>query len=254
MLETNAPFRTGGLRHAGGPSSVWVVYPQGLVRYGVGEFVPPANLTQGKQNRPSHRPACGTDEQEVNAEAANIPGRSLCQQSFFVCTVRKVGDIPGTGSIYVEAVVDCDSGTAFAKVYPARNAIGAVDILVSRIVPFFQNHQITIGRILTRKTDEYCGLPLAHPYETFLMAAHIQHLQLDYSGQPVNYVCENFFQALLRDFFPAVLRKKFDLSLAEIQKELDGFVELYNLHKRRMVTTENLLACQSVRSGAPGEI
>ena len=232
-LETNSALRIGELQHARSPRSIWVVYPQGPVRCGVDEFVPNANLSHSRQNRASYPSACGTDKPEVNAGATSLPGRSLCQQSFFVCKLRKVGDIPGTGSIYVEAVVDCDSGTAFAKVYPARNALNALDILVSRVVPFFQNHQITIERIFTRKSDEYCGVPLSHPYETFLMAAQIQHLQLDYSGQPVNYVCENFFQALLRDFFPVVLRKKFDLSLVEIQKELDGFVEAYNSAQMR---------------------
>lgn len=237
-LETNSALRISDLRHARGPRSIWVVYPQGLVRCGVDEFVPHANLSRGGQNCLCYPSACGTDKPEVNTGAASLPGRSLCQQSFFVCTVRKVGDIPGTGSIYAEAVVDCDSGTAFAKAYPARNALNALDILVSRVVPFFQNHQITIERIFTRKSDEYCGVPLAHPYETFLLAAPIQHLQLDYSRQPVNYVCENFYQVLLRDFFPVVLRKKFDLSLPEIQKELDGFVDAYNSAQTRGVAKQ----------------
>jgi len=175
----------------------------------------------------------GNDALHFNADASSIRGHSLFQESFFVCTVKNVGDIPGPGSIYVEAVVDCDSGFAFAKVYPSRNAINAVDILAQVVMPFFQHHQISIKRVSTRTTEQYCGLPPAQPYETFLMTAQIQHLRLGHSDQMVNQVCEDFFQPLLREFFPAVFRKKFDLSLGQMQKELDVFVDAYNSTKQK---------------------
>ena len=47
-------------------------------------------------------------------------GHSLFQELFFFCTIKNVGDVPGTGCIYVETVVDRDSGIAFAKVYSAK--------------------------------------------------------------------------------------------------------------------------------------
>ena len=108
-------------------------------------------------------------------------GHSLFQEMFFFCTVKNVGDIPGAGCIYVETVVDRDSGIAFAKVYSAKNAMNAVDILASRVVPFFERQGIAIKEIHTRKTSEYCGLPPAHPFETFLATSHIQHLPMDHA-------------------------------------------------------------------------
>jgi hypothetical protein len=117
-------------------------------------------------------------------------GLSLFQEVFFFCTVKNVGDVPGAGCIYVETVVDRDSGIAFAKVYSAKNAMNAVDILSSRVVPFFERRGVAIQEIHTRKTSEYCGLPLAHPFETFLATSHIQHLPVDEPGQPHNHLCE----------------------------------------------------------------
>jgi hypothetical protein len=154
--------------------------------------------------------------------------RSLFQEWFFFCRVKKIGDAPGAGCIYVETVVDSDSGVAFAKVYPRQSAMNAVDILSSRVVPFFHRLRVAIKEIHTRRTDEYCGLPPKHPYETFLAASHIQHLGMDEAGQPTNYLCLQFYRYLLKDFFPLALRKHFQLSLTEMQKELDDFVDSYN--------------------------
>ena len=167
-------------------------------------------------------------EKKEEENAAFREGHSLFQELFFFCTVKNVGDVPGTGCIYVETVVDRDSGTAFAKVYSARNAMNAVDILASRVMPFFERQGVTIKEIHTRRTSEYCGLPPAHPFETFLATSHIQHLPMERPGQPYNYLCEQFYRFLQKEFFPLALRKHFQLSLVEMQKDLDVFVEAYN--------------------------
>lgn len=211
---------------------MWVCYPQGLLRCRLSQREPQTAVSLGELRPVPHRFAEGKDQLHFKPDAAPAEGHSLLQESFFVCTVKSVGDIPGTGSIYVEAVVDTDSGNAFARVYRSRNAVNAVDILAQDVIPFFQDQQIGIRRVSTPTTEEYCGFPPAHAYETFLMAAQIQHQRLGHSDYMVSEVCEDFFQPLLREFFPAVFRKKFDLSLSEIQKELNVFVKAYNLTKK----------------------
>jgi len=128
----------------------------------------------------------------------------------------------------VEVIVSRDSGFSFAKVYSAKNAMNAVDILASRVLPFFQRHGMAIKEIHTHKTNEYCGLVPAHPFETFLASCHIQHLPINVPGQPYNYLCEQFFRFLQNKFFPAALRKTFHLSMDHLQQDLDTFVEAYN--------------------------
>jgi len=161
-------------------------------------------------------------------DAASEDGRSLFQEAFFFCTVKNVGDVPGAGRIFVETVVDRDSSVAFAKVYPAINAMNAVDILASRVLPFFEQRGLAIKEIHTHKASEYCGLVPMHPFETFLSTSHIQHLPFNQPGQPYVYLCEQFFRLLEKEFFQPELRRKFQLSLEELQKSLDVFVEAYN--------------------------
>ncbi len=178
--------------------------------------------------QPGARAKCTVDENKVRDSAVSPQGRSLFQEWFFFCRVKNIGDVPGTGCIYVETVVDRDSGVAFAKVYPAKSAMNAVDILTSRVLPYFESQGIAISEIHTRKTSEYSGLPTAHPFETFLSTSRIRHLEMDHSSQPYNHLCEQFYRFLLKEFFPLALRRHFQLSLFEMQNELDAFVDTYN--------------------------
>ncbi len=157
-----------------------------------------------------------------------LNGHSLYQELFFFCTVKNVGDIPGAGCIYVETVVDCNSGIAFAKIYPSKNAMNAVDILKSRVIAFLKRQNAVIKEIHTRNTSEYCGLPSVHPFETFLANSGILHLTKDQPGHPDNYLCEQFYRLLLNDFFLPALRMRYELSLGGLQGDLDKFVENYN--------------------------
>jgi len=170
----------------------------------------------------------GVEEDNPTQDEGFLPGRSLYQESFFFCTVKKIGDLPGVGCIYVETVVDGDSGFAFAKVYSAGNAANAVDILESRVLPFFESRHLAIEAIHTRKTSEYCGLPTVHSFESFLASSKILHLSIEQPWQPCSSLCEKFYRHLLRQFFLPVLRRQFCISLENVQNELDKFVETYN--------------------------
>jgi hypothetical protein len=169
---------------------------------------------------------------EDKADELVNEGRALFQEVFFFCTIKNLGDIPGTGCIYVETVVDRDTGMAFAKVYSAKHPINAVDILTSRVVPFFERHGQTIDEIHTRKTNEYCGLLPVHPYENFLAASHVRHLPKNQPGHPDNHLCEEFYRFLLKEFFLPALRRKFQITLDSLQKDLDIFVQAYNKARR----------------------
>lgn len=226
------PSLPGAISHcASGPRSVWAYYPEGLLRCTESESGPSPNHIQEGPPALAHR--CEVTKIELEAgqveeNTASNEGHSLFQESFFFCTVKNVGEIRGPRCIYVETVVDRDSGLAFAKVYPARNAMNAVDILASRVVPFFERRGLAIKEIHTRNTSEYCGLPPVHPFETYLATAHIEHLPKSQSGYPANYLCEQFYRFLLKEFFLPALRKTFRLSLDDLQKDLDAFVEMYN--------------------------
>jgi hypothetical protein len=221
---------------AQGSRSSWVYSPLRLLRRAVSESEQGLDALPERQHFLAH--SCVAERKELeekkeNENAAFHDGHSLFQELFFFCTVKNVGDVPGTGCIYVETVVDRDSRIAFAKVYPSKNAMNAVDILTSRVMPFFERQGIAIKEIHTRKTSGYSGLPSIHPYETFLATARVQHLPKDQPGHPNNYQCEQFYRLLLKEFFLPELRRKFQLSLDGLQKDLDAFVEAYNARRMK---------------------
>jgi len=168
------------------------------------------------------------EETKKEGDSAAARGHSLFEELFFFCRVKKVGDLPEAECIYVETVVDRDSGLAFAKVYPTKSARNAVDILETCVMPIFERSGISIQEIHTRKTSEYWGLLPVHPFETFLATSHIQHLEIGQASRPYNFLCEQFYTRLLKDFFPVALRRSFQLTLAELQVELDSFLETHN--------------------------
>jgi hypothetical protein len=232
MLHEIIPFLpVSELTDGDATRSVWEYYPKSsLPRPGFASEQCLDHLPEEPRFLANHYTGDKAEPEEKKEEedAASLNGHSLFQELFFFCTVKNVGDLPGTGCIYVETVVDRDSGVAFAKVYSARNAMNAVDILESRVLPFFDRLGAAIKEIHTRKTSEYCGFIHAHPFESLLAVSHIKHLPMEQSGQPCNYLCERFYRLLLKEFFPTALRRKFYLTLDELQKDLDAFVKDYN--------------------------
>jgi hypothetical protein len=214
-----------------GPRSAWVYYPKRLLRGPDAESGPSLDHVPEKPRFPEHPSTegkCKLNETKGNEDAAFHDGHSLFQESFFFCTFRNVGGVPGTGCIYVETVVDRDSGIAFAKVYSAKNAINARDTVASRVVPFFERQGIAIKEIHTRNTSEYRGSLPVHPFESFLGTSRIQHLPMDQPSHPNNFLCEQFYRVLLKEFFLPTLRKTFRVSLDELQRGLDIFIEARN--------------------------
>lgn len=183
--------------------------------------------------KPAASPSTGHEQRgAVQAQDVRpVEGRVLYQDSFFVCTVKAIGDIPGACSIYVELVVDRDSGIAFAKLYPFRNPANAVDVLTSRVLPYFNRHGADIGEIHTRNRSAYRGLVPRHPFQTFLATSQVQHVTIT-ASDPHYYLCEEFYWFLRKEFFPMALRAKFKVSLVKLQRDLDNFLDVYNSGRR----------------------
>ena len=170
---------------------------------------------------------------------------SLFQDSFFLCSIKNIGDLPGTGNIFLEVVVDGETRVAFAKIYSTRNLLNPVDILASRVLPYYERRGFSIREIHTRRSNHYCGPFPAHPFETFLVTSHIQHSVLRQRSDDGFYLCEDFYWLVLKEFLQFELRKKFNLSLEELQKDLDAFVEAYNARQLKPGETLQAISCQT---------
>jgi hypothetical protein len=58
-------------------------------------------------------------------------------------------------------------------------------------------------------------------------------MPIDEPGQPCNYLCEQFFRFLEKEFFQPALRRTFQLSLDDLQRDLDTFIEAFNASPKK---------------------
>lgn len=86
------------------------------------------------------------------------PGYLGSQDTFYVGTLK------GVGRIYQQTFVDTYSKVAFAKLYNQKTPITAADILNDRVMPFFENYNVPILRILIDRGTEFCGKVDQHDY------------------------------------------------------------------------------------------
>ena len=84
-----------------------------------------------------------------------------------------VGNLKGVGRVYQQTFIDTYAKVACAKLYD-RNAITAAELLNDRVLPFFEEHDVKLLRVLTDRGSEYCGNPERHEYELYLAVEKIR--------------------------------------------------------------------------------
>ncbi len=110
-----------------------------------------------------------TDKEAHGEFESECPGYCGAQDTFYV------GNMKGVGRIYQQTFVDTYSKLAFAKLYDRKTPITAADLLNDRVVPFFDEKEVKLSRVLTDRGTEYCGNPEHHEYELYLAVEDIDH-------------------------------------------------------------------------------
>jgi len=109
-------------------------------------------------------------EKETHGEFdSECPGDCGAQDTFYVGTLK------GVGRIYQQTFIDTYAKVAFAKLYDRKTPITAAELLNDRVIPFFDEHEIPLCRVLTDRGTEYCGNPEHHEYELYLAIEDIDH-------------------------------------------------------------------------------
>lgn len=156
---------------------------------------------------------------------SHYPGYLLCQDTFFV------GRLKGVGRIYLQAVVDTYGSYAFGKLYTSKKQETAADILYDKVLPFYQQKNLTIEHILTDNGTEYKGRPMIHLYEIFLEFNDIKHRYTKVGNPKTNGFVERFNRTVLDEFFRTAFRKKLYDSVAALQEDLDKWLNQYNYER-----------------------
>ncbi len=150
------------------------------------------------------------------------PGYLGSQDTFYVGTIK------GVGRIYQQTFVDTYSRVAFAKLYLQKHAVTAADLLNDRVIPFFDEHEIPLLRILTDRGTEYCGKQDQHEYQLYLAIEDIDHTKTKVKSPQTNGICERFHKTILHEFYQIAFRKKIYKSVEELQADLDAWLVKYN--------------------------
>lgn len=150
------------------------------------------------------------------------PGYLGSQDTFYV------GNLKGVGRIYQQTFVDTYSKVAFAKLYTTKTPITAADVLNDKVLPFFEQHQLPMLRILTDRGTEYCGRVDHHDYQLYLAINDIDHTKTKAMSPQTNGICERFHKTILNEFYQITFRKKLYSTMEALQKDLDDWIKSYN--------------------------
>jgi len=170
-----------------------------------------AALEKSKQEKEAHG--------EIETEH---PGYLGAQDTYYVGTIK------GVGRIYQQTFIDTYSKVVFVKLYDRKNALVAADLLNDRVLPFFEQQDVPLLRILTDRGTEYCGSLQHHEFQLYLAIENIDHTRTKAHHPQTNGICERFHRTIQDEFYAIAFRKQIYTTLEQLQIDLDDWIEQYN--------------------------
>jgi transposase InsO family protein len=173
-------------------------------------------------------------------EIADSPhtGSLVAVDTFFV------GVLKGVGKINLQTAIDCHSRYAWARLYPNKLPVTAVQILNNDVLPAFEARDAKIDAVLSDNGREFCGREDQHPYELFLQLEGITHKRTRVRRPQSNGIVERLHHTLLDEHFRVEGRKTWFETIDEMQKVLDDYLISYNTkrpHQGRNMNGRNPL-------------
>jgi transposase InsO family protein len=166
------------------------------------------------------------DEKESHGEIESLhPGYLGAQDTYYVGTLK------GVGRIYQQTFIDTYTKMALVKLYDRKNALVAADFLNDRVIPWYDEHDVRLLRILTDRGTEYCGNRETHEYQLYLAIENIDHSKTKARSPQTNGVCERFHKTIQDEFYAVAFRKKIYQGLEDIQEDADRWIEEYNTQR-----------------------
>lgn len=153
------------------------------------------------------------------------PGYLGSQDTFYV------GNLKGVGRVYQQTYVDTYAKVAFARLYTTKTPITAADLLNDRVLPFFEQHDLPVLRILTDRGTEFCGKAEHHDYQLYLAVNGIEHTKTKAQSPQTNGICERFHKTILQEFYQVTFRRKVYTDLESLQRDLDEWLVYYNTER-----------------------
>lgn len=162
-------------------------------------------------------------QKEAQGEIETLhPGYLVSQDTYFVGTMK------GVGRIYQQTVIDTYSRVAFAQLYTEKTATTAAHILNDSVIPWFDEQQVPLLRLLTDRGTEYCGQVERHAYQLYLAVEDIDHTKTRVRSPQTNGICERFHRTMKQEFYDIAFRKKIYTSVEQLQTDVYQWLNTYN--------------------------
>lgn len=163
------------------------------------------------------------EEKQAHGEIeTHHPGYLGAQDTYYV------GHLKGVGRIYQQTFIDTYAKVAFAKLYDRKNSLVAADMLNDRVIPWYNEQDVKLLRILTDRGTEYCGKIENHDYQLYLALEDIDHTKTKARSPQTNGICERFHKTIGDEFYSTAFRKKIYTSIDDLQSDLDEWLNEYN--------------------------
>jgi transposase InsO family protein len=139
-----------------------------------------------------------------------------------------VGHLKGVGKVYLQSAIDCHSRYAWARLFPNKMPVTAVQTLNNDILPTFEEHGAVIDAVLSDNGREFCGRPDQHAYELFLQLEGIEHKTTKVGRPQSNGILERWHRTLLDEHLRVQGRTVWHETLDDMQQALDLYLVRYN--------------------------
>lgn len=204
------------------------------VRHGIGNFKSRLNALERKVAQDgiilTETQVAALERKKYDDEASGEietmhPGYLGSQDTFYVGTLK------GVGRVYQQTFVDTYSKVAFAKLYTTKTPITSADLLNDKVLPFFEQNELPMLRILTDRGTEFCGKVEQHDYELYLALNDIDHSKTKAQSPQTNGICERFHKTILQEFYQVTFRKNIYTDIDSLQQDLDKWLDYYNTER-----------------------
>jgi hypothetical protein len=122
--------------------------------------------------------------------------------------------------IYQQTFIYIYLKVGFAKLYTTKALIAFTDLYNDKVMPFYEEYQLPLLRILIDRGTEYWSEAEIHDYQLYLAVNDFAHTKTKAAPQ-TNGICERFHKTVNQEFYQVIFRKKIYLDLESRQLDLE---------------------------------
>jgi transposase InsO family protein len=122
------------------------------------------------------------------------------------------------GRIYQQTFIDTYAKVVLVRFYDCKNALVAADLLNDRVIPWYEEQEVRLLRILTDRGTKYCGKREHHEYQLYLAIEDVDHSKTQAQSPQTNGICERSIALIQMNFIPWPFERRFTGALKNFRQ------------------------------------